>query len=232
MSCSNLKPPSPPTLVNLPEGIKPAKGSTLDNIKSLGSGKGLNNAMNNVGDLVSTNIKEVGAALSPSAIAGKVGELIEGVANTITSTVQGVVDGITGLKGQLKSLNPKSKLSEADKLKSQVAGKSNGLAEMAEAQARAAANDCDKQYISQASDVNKGMTDTATQAVSNVSRKDRAKMVRDPEFKQQKTQEIEQQVKDQTQSKITTQAQSTDKELVNLQSMTQSSTLETARCNK
>jgi hypothetical protein len=229
MSCNNLKPPAPPSIENLPSNIKPPAGGSIDNIKSAASGKGLSNAMSNVGGLVSSNLKNAASALSPENIASKVGELVGGIANTITSTVDGVIDGISGLKGQLKSLNPKAKLSQADKLKADVAGKANGVGEMSEFQSKLSDDACSKKYISQASDVNKGMTESATSAMKNVSRKDRAKMARDPDFKQQKSQEIQDKVKSDASDKATGAAAAKDKDQIDVQEKTQQPTLVTAK---
>jgi hypothetical protein len=229
MSCNNLKPPTPPSIENLPSNIKPPVGGTIDKIKSAASGKGLSSAMSNVGGLVSSNLKNAAAALSPENIAGKVGELIGGIANTITSTVDGVIDGISGLKGQLKSLNPKAKLSQADKLKADIASKANGVGEMSDLQSKLSNDACSKKYISQASDVNKSMTESATTAMKDVSRKDRAKMARDSDFKQQKSQEIQDKVKADATDKATGSAAEKDKDQIDVQAKTQQPTLNTVK---
>jgi hypothetical protein len=229
MSCNNLKPPTPPSIENLPGNIKPPVGGTIDNIKSLASGKGLSSAMSNVGGLVSSNLKNAASALSPENIAGKVGDLIGGIASTITSTVDGVIDGITGLKGQLKSLNPKAKLSQADKLKADIAGKTDGIGEMSDLQSKLSNDACAKKYISQASDVNKSMTNSATTAIKGVSRKDRVKMNSDPEFKQQKSQEIQDKVKADATDKATSSAAEKDKDQVDVQDKTQQPVLNTVK---
>lgn len=229
MSCNNLKPPTPPSIENLPSNIKPPIGGSIDKIKSAASGKGLSDAMSNVGGLVTSNLKNAAAALSPENIASKVGELIGGIANTITSTVDGVIDGISGLKGQLKSINPKAKLSQADKLKADIASKADGVGEMSELQSKLTEDACAKKYISQASDVNKDMTESATSAIKELPRKDRAKMVRDPDFKQQKSQEIQDKVKSDASDKATGSASSKDKDQIDIQEKTQQPILTTVK---
>jgi hypothetical protein len=226
MSCNKLKPPSPPSLETLPDNIKAPIGGSLDNIKSQASGKGLSDAMSNVGELVGDNIKSMAESMGPGAIVDKVGEFVSGIVDTIGDTINSVVDGVAGLKGQLKSLNPGAKLSPADKLKDAVSNKSGGIDEMKQLASKVSKDGCDKKYISQAGEVNKNMTGAAGAAAAGISRKDRAKMAKDPEFNKQIKEKVAEDVKIKTAEDIKSKATTPDKENINLQEKTQSVEIE------
>ena len=198
MSCKDLKPPTVPALDKLPKGAKLPTGVDLSKAKSMASGGGLSGAMNNVSGMVSSGIKNVAAGLSPAAIAGKVGELVGGIANTIGSTVQDAMGAIAGIKNKIQSFNPADQLAKLGgvpgKILGQIQGKLDGLAEFAGLEASVDASKCGKDYISQASKVTKDLKDDAADAASKISKKDKLRMQRDPEFKKQKEEEIKSQV--------------------------------------
>jgi len=229
MSCNKLKPPSPPSLETLPDNIKAPQGGSLDGIKSQASGKGLSDAMSNVGELVGDNIKSMAESMGPGAIVDKVGEFVSGIVDTVGDTINSVVDGVAGLKGQLKSLNPKAKLSPADKLKDTVTGKSGGADEMKQLASKVSKDGCDKKYISQAGEVNKNMTGAAGTAAASISKKDRAKMAKDPEFNKQIKEKVTEDVKAKTTEDIKSKATAPDKESIDLQQKTQSVEIETVK---
>ena len=235
MSCKNLQSPQPPTLEQMPPGIKPPKGSTLDTLKNLASGNGLSNAMSNAGDLVGNNLKNLGSSLSPSALAGKIGQAVEGVVDTIASRVTAAIDGVSNLKDRLKSFDPNATLEKTpgspDSIKSNLKAKLTGFGEFSNLQSTISNNKCDEQYIKQAGQMNKNITNDAASAVKNISNKDRRKMASDPEFKKIKQQQIQEQVKNDTAKKATQTASTEDVNIKTTQETLQSNIIETVKSN-
>ena len=231
MSCENLQSPQPPTLEQMPKGVNAPKGSTLDTIKNLASGKGLSDAMNNAGDLVGNNLKNIGQSLSPSALIGKIGQAIEGVVDTIGSRVTAAIDGVGSLKDRLKSFDPNATLEggagNPDSIRMSLKARLTGAGEFAGLQATISSDKCGQNYVKQAGQVNKGINNDTASAVKQLSNKDKRRMVSDPEFRAKKRQEIEQQVKQSATDRATAAASIEDKDAKTTQETLQSPITET-----
>lgn len=87
------------------DGVKlPKSPSLLAGLKDLLSFKGVGQAMERVEGLVQSNIKNLATAFSPTNIANKVSDTVEGLADQITSRVDAAIEGVTNLKSRLQSL--------------------------------------------------------------------------------------------------------------------------------
>lgn len=226
MACKNLKAPTPPTMENLPDGINLPKGMSIDSLKQKASGTGLSDAMNNAGDMIGSGLKNLGAQLSPTALAAKVGEAINGAASTITGMVKGAIDGVTNLKDRITSFDP-----SMDKLKSgvkgKITGKIGGIGEFAGIQASISLDKCNNKYIKEAGQANKGLKDTAAAAVAGMSNKERAEALKDPTKMAALQSQTEKQVTDQAKNNAMATATTADKSERTAQDKLQSETLQT-----
>ena len=159
MGCNDLKPPSPPTLESLPKNVNLPAGVSLDKVKSMASGKGLSDAMNNVGGLIGDNLKKLGNALNPASIADRIGSAVESIAGGIADRVNAAVDGLSNLKDQLKAVDPSATLEglpgSPDDIKSSIKGKIKGALDFGNIQGSLSLGKCEEQFTKQAGEVNK-----------------------------------------------------------------------------
>lgn len=229
MSCKNLLPPSPPTLEELPSNIKLPNGFDANKLKGLASGGGLSGAMNSVGGMISSGLKQAGAALSPAALGAKLDSLVGGISNTISSTVNGAIGGISNLKNRLKSFDPSAQLSKLagapGAIMNEIQGKLTGFDEFSSLENSVSSGKCAQDYINQASKVTGGLKQSAAAASAGITRKDRLKMAKDTNFKLEKEKEITEQVTQSAKAQATAAATSPDKESKNTQSKLQSDEL-------
>lgn len=176
MSCKDLKPPTPPS-VTLPGGVKMPNGQSASGFTNAAGGGGLSTAMNNAQDMVSSNLKNLGAALSPKALAGKIDDAVTGIAGTITDTVKGAIDGVTNLKNRLQGMSG----GDTSKVKGSITAKIGGVGEFSAISATIKNNKCADQYAKQAGQTNKGIKDAANGAVAGLSNSERAAAMKDPQ---------------------------------------------------
>lgn len=230
MSCNDLKPPTPPTLQNIPGNVNLPQGMNPDSVKNMASGGGLSGAMKNVSGMVSDGLKKLGAGFSPAAIGAKVDSLVGGISNTITSTVQGAVGGISNLKNRISSFSPSDQLSNLSgapgAAMTQVRGKLDGVSEFSDLESKVAGGKCAKNYINQAGKVNSNMRKDAASAAAKISKKDRLRMARDPAVKAQKEKEVTDHVTEQTKKRALVEANTPEKETKTVQTSLQSDTLD------
>ena len=218
MACNKIKPPSPPTLEEsmLPPGLNLPRGGTLEQIKSLASGQGLSNAMNNVSGLISSNVSKLGNALSPDALAGRVTGAIQDITDEIGSRVNQAIDGVKNLPNRLSDLIPKSPSFGLP-----------GKAEFAEMQESLGVGKCGEQYIKQASQVTGSIGAAATSAASQLSPKELRDMKNNTKTEETKAEQIQQEVTQQATETATTQAAVEDKNEKTVQNNVQSPVIET-----
>lgn len=158
MGCDEIKPPEVPELdVSKLKGNLPA-GKSLDDLKAPVSKSTLSDSLKGAGGLITSNAKKLGDSFSPDAIAGKIGDAIEGIAGSITSRVDSAVSGLSNLKDRITGFDPLAKAksfvpnSPEDTLNN-VKGKYNGPFAAEAARAAALEKDCGKQFAGKASAV-------------------------------------------------------------------------------
>lgn len=233
MGCNDLKPPSPPTLESLPKNVNLPAGVSLDKVKSMASGKGLSDAMNNVGGLIGDNLKKLGNALNPASIADRIGSAVESIAGGIADRVNAAVDGLSNLKDQLKAVDPSATLEglpgSPDDIKSSIKGKIKGALDFGNIQGSLSLGKCEEQFTKQAGEVNKQLKNDVKDAAKKIPGKDKIKMAKDAKFKQEKEKEIVDQVKQKTANDAQQQAAKPDKESRTAQDKIQSETLKTEK---
>ena len=233
MGCNDLKPPSPPTLESLPKNVNLPDGVSLDKLKSMASGKGLSDSMNNVGGLIGDNLKKLGNALNPASIAERVGSAVESIANGIADRVNAAVDGLSNLKDQLKAADPSATLEglpgSPDQVRSSIKSKIKGTLDFGNIQGSLSLSKCGEQFTKQAGEVNKQLKNDVNEATKKIPGKDKIKMAKDDNFKQQKEQEIVNEVKQKTAENAQQQASKPDKESRTAQNKIQSPNLKTEK---
>lgn len=228
MSCKDLKAPEPPTLENLPPGIKLPPGQSVDSLKNQASGGGLSSSMNGAQDMIGSGLKKLGASLSPTALASKVGEAIDGVANTITDTVKGAIDGVTSLKNKISSFDPSGfKVPGVGDVKGQVTSKIGGVGEFNNIQSSISSDKCGQKYAGEAAAANKGLKDSANNYMSKLSPKERAEAMKDPAKMAEIQAGAENQVKEDAKASAMNTATSLDKSERSAQDNLQSNKLDT-----
>lgn len=231
MPCEDLLPPSPPTLEQLPSNVKMPKGFDANKLKSMASGGGLSGAMNSVSGLVGSGLKQ----LSPDAIAGKVDELVGGISDTISSTVNDAIGGIASLKNRIKSFDPSAQLSKLagapGAIMDEIKGQLNGFDEFSNLQGKLSSGNCAKEYVSEAGAVTNNMKQAAAAASNTISKKDRLRMAQDENFKMEKERQVTEQVTESVKQQATSTATAPDKANKDSQSVLQSDQLETQRIN-
>lgn len=231
MSCKDLKTPTPPSIENLPPGIKAPSGMSLDSIKGQAAG-GLSGSLNGAQDMISGGLKKLGSSLSPSALAGKIGEAIDGVAGQISSTVKGALDGVTSLKNKISSLSAGGfKVPGVGDVKGQVAAKLGGAAEFSSIRGGVDASKCTQKFAGQAAAANKGMKDKANNFMANLSPKERAEAMRDPAKRAELQAAAEKQVSEETKADAMKTATTADKSTKSSQDNLQSYSLNTVDAN-
>ncbi len=221
MSCKDLKPPTPPS-ITLPDGIKMPKGQSITGFTSAAKGGGLSSAMNNAQDMISNNLKNLGSALGPKALAGKLEETISGITGTITDTVKGAIDGVTNLKSRLQGLSVGGSVS---KIKGSITSKIGGVGEFTSITATLKNNKCADQYAKQAGQANKKLKDAATGAVSNISNSERAAAMKDPQKMAELQSSTESKVADSAKANLDAAATTQDKSSKSSQEKLQSKNL-------
>lgn len=236
MGCDDLKPPSPPTLESLPSNVNLPSGMSVDSLKNIASGKGLSDAMNNVGGLIGGNLKKLGSALSPAAIGDRIGAAVDSIAGGIADRVNSAVDGLSNLKNQLKSADPSAILEKLpgspDSVRANIQSKITGSLDFGNIQGTININKCAETFTKQAGEVNKQLSDSVAAATSKIPGKEKIKMSQDAEFKQAKEQEIVDTVKQQTASSAQQTTQSPDKDNKTAQDKIQSEVLKTETISK
>lgn len=236
MGCNDLKPPSPPTLESLPSNVNLPSGMSADSLKNMASGKGLSDAMNNVGGLIGGNLKKLGSALSPAAIGDRIGAAVDSIAGGIADRVNSAVDGLSNLKNQLKSADPSAILEKLpgspDSVRANIQSRITGSLDFGNIQGTININKCAETFTKQAGEVNKQLSDSVAAAAGNIPGKDKIKMSQDAEFKQAKEQEIVDTVKQQTASSAQQTTQSPDKDNKTAQDKIQSEVLKTETISK
>ena len=236
MGCNDLKPPSPPTLESLPSNVNLPSGMSADSLKNMASGKGLSDAMSNVGGLIGGNLKKLGSALSPAAIGDRIGAAVDSIAGGIADRVNSAVDGLSNLKNQLKSADPSAILESLpgspDSVRANIQSRISGGLDFGNIQGTININKCAETFTKQAGEVNKQLSDSVATAAGNIPGKDKIKMSQDAEFKQAKEQEIVDTVKQQTASSAQQTTQSPDKDNKTAQHKIQSEVLKTETISK
>lgn len=231
MSCKDLKVPTPPSIENLPPGIKAPSGMSLDSIKGQAAG-GLSGSLNGAQDMISGGLKKLGSSLSPTALAGKVGEAIDGVAGQISSTVKGALDGVTSLKNKISSLGSGGfKVPGVGDVKGQVTAKLGGAAEFSSIRGGVDASKCTQKFAGQAAAANKGVKDKANNFMANLSPKERAEAMRDPAKRAELQAAAEKQVSEETKADAIKTATTADKSTKTSQDDLQAYSLNTVDAN-
>lgn len=204
-------------------------GFDTGKLKSFASGGGLSGAMNSVGGMISSGLKQAGAALSPAALGAKLDNLVGGISNTITSTVNDAIGGIANLKNRIKSFDPSAQLSKLagapGAIMNEIQGQLTGFEEFSSLESSVSTGKCAEDYINQASKVTGDLKQSAAAASANITRKDRLKMAKDVNFKSEKEKQITEQVKQSAKAQATAAATAPDKENKNTQSRLQSDEL-------
>lgn len=232
MGCDEIKPPEVPELDtsklkgDLPEGV------SLGDLKAPVSKSTLSDSLKGAGGLITSNAKKLGDNFSPDAIAGKIGDAIEGIAGSITSRVDSAVSGLSNLKDRITGFDPSAKTnsfvpnSPEDTLNN-VKGKYNGPFAAEAARAAALEKDCGKQYAGKASAVGVKIDDKIKSKTEALTPKERMAALKDPEVAAGQKEKIIAEVKEETNQETVKTSVTTDKEVRTVQSVTQADSVTT-----
>lgn len=232
MGCNEIKPPEVPELdVSKLKGNLPA-GKSLDDLKAPVSKSTLSDSLKGAGGLITSNAKKLGDSFSPDAIAGKIGDAIEGIAGSITSRVDSAVSGLSNLKDRITGFDPLAKAksfvpnSPEDTLNN-VKGKYNGPFAAEAARAAALEKDCGKQFAGKASAVGVKMDDKIKSKTEALTPKERVAALKDPEVAKAQKEKIIAEVKEETKQETVKTSVTIDKEVRTVQTVTQADSVTT-----
>ena len=232
MGCDEIKPPEVPELdTSKLSGNLPA-GKSLSDLKAPVSKSTLSDSLKGAGGLITSNAKKLGDSFSPDAIAGKIGDAIEGIAGSITSRVDSAVSGLSNLKDRITGFDPSSTAksfipnSPEDTLNN-VKGKYNGPFAAEAARAAALEKDCGKQFAGKASAVGVKMDDKIKSKTEALTPKERMAALKDPEVAKVQKEKIIAEVKEETNQETVKTSVTIDKEVRTVQSVTQADSVTT-----
>lgn len=232
MGCDNIEAPEVPELDTSKLSGNLPKGKSLSDLKSPVSKSTLSDSLKGAGDLIGSNVKKIGAGFSPSAIAGKVGEAIDGIAGSITDRVDSAVSGLSNLKDRITSFDPLAKAksfvpnSPEDTLNN-VKSKYSGPFAAEAARFEAMKKDCGKQFPGKASAVGVDMNDKIKEKTQALTPKERVAALKDPQVAAAQKEKIAAEVKEEVKQEKVKEAVKEDKEVRTVQEVNQSESVTT-----
>ena len=232
MGCDEIKPPEVPELDTSKLKGKLPFGKSLSDLKAPVSKSTLSDSLKGAGGLITSNAKKLGDSFSPDAIAGKIGDAIEGIAGSITSRVDSAVSGLSNLKDRITGFDPAAKAksfvpnSPEDTLNN-VKGKYNGPFAAEAARAAALEKDCGKQFAGKASAVGVKMDDKIKSKTEALTPKERAPPPKDPEVAKVQKEKIIAEVKEETKQETVKTSVTINKEVRTVQTVTQADSVTT-----
>ena len=226
MGCDEIKPPEVPELdTSKLKGNLPV-GKSLSDLKAPVSKSTLSDSLKGAGGLITSNAKKLGDSFSPDAIAGKIGDAIEGIAGSITSRVDSAVNGLSNLKDRITGFDPAAKAksfvpnSPEDTLNN-VKGKVSGASDAVASRAAALEKDCGKQFAGKASAVGVGLDDKIKEKTAALTPKERVAALKDPEVAKAQKEKIIAEVKEETKQETVKTSVTVNKEVRTVQTVTQ-----------
>lgn len=232
MGCDEIKPPEVPELDTSKLKGKLPFGKNLSDLKAPVSKSTLSDSLKGAGGLITSNAKKLGDSFSPDAIAGKIGDAIEGIAGSITSRVDSAVSGLSNLKDRItgfdplakaKSFVPNSPEDTLNDVKSKVSGASDAVA----SRAAGLEKDCGKQFAGKASAVGVKMDDKIKSKTEALTPKERVAALKDPEVAKVQKEKIIAEVKEETKQETVKTSVTINKEVRTVQTVTQADSVTT-----
>ena len=232
MGCDEIKPPEVPELDTSKLKGKLPFGKSLSDLKAPVSKSTLSDSLKGAGGLITSNAKKLGDSFSPDAIAGKIGDAIEGIAGSITSRVDSAVSGLSNLKDRITGFDPLAKAksfvpNSPEETLNDVKGKYNGPFAAKAARAAALEKDCGKQFAGKASVVGVKMDDKIKSKTEALTPKERVAALKDPEVAKAQKEKIIAEVKEETKQETVKTSVTTDKEVRTVQTVTQADSVTT-----
>lgn len=232
MGCDEIKPPEVPELdTSKLTGNLPA-GKTLEDLKAPVSKSTLSDSLKGAGGLITSNAKKLGDSFSPDAIASKIGDAIEGIADSITSRVDLAVNGLSNLKDRITGFDPLAKAksfvpNSPEETLNNVKSKVNGSTAAVQSRAAALEKDCGKQFAGKASAVGVNMDDKIKEKTAALPPKERVAALKDPQVAKAQKEKIVAEVKEETKQETVKTSVTVDKEVRTVQTVTQADSVTT-----
>ena len=232
MGCDEIKPPEVPELDTSKLKGKLPFGKSLSDLKAPVSKSTLSDSLKGAGGLITSNAKKLGDSFSPDAIAGKIGDAIEGIAGSITSRVDSAVSGLSNLKDKITGFDPLAKAksfipNSPEETLNDVKGKYNGPFAAEAARAAALEKDCGKQFAGKASAVGVKMDDKIKSKTEALTPKERVAALKDPEVAKVQKEKIIAEVKEETKQETVKTSVTINKEVRTVQTVTQADSVTT-----
>ena len=232
MGCDEIKPPEVPELDTSKLKGKLPFGKSLSDLKAPVSKSTLSDSLKGAGGLITSNAKKLGDSFSPDAIAGKIGDAIEGIAGSITSRVDSAVSGLSNLKDRITGFDPLAKAksfvpNSPEETLNDVKGKYNGPFAAEAARAAALEKDCGKQFAGKASAVGVKMDDKIKSKTEALTPKERVAALKDPEVAKVQKEKIIAEVKEETKQETVKTSVTINKEVRTVQTVTQADSVTT-----